>query len=109
LLQAGGDRWQALVPVIVRRSGGIPLYLVSYAEELGRRGEAEPGLDLPWTVAQGVRQRVVALPENAQELLGVAAVTGRVVQADVLGHVTSRDEEDVLQALDAAVDAYLLE
>jgi hypothetical protein len=33
---------------------------------------------VPWEVAQGIRQRVAALPAAAREVLGAAAVVGRV-------------------------------
>ncbi len=51
---------------------------MSYAEDLRlREGGPAPALELPWTVAQVIRQRVAALPEQARELLGIAAVIGR--------------------------------
>ena len=72
-------------------------------------GEAvEPELSLPWTVAQVIRQRVVALPETARELLGVAAAVGRVMSLSLLVRITNRSDEEVLEALETAVDARLL-
>jgi tetratricopeptide (TPR) repeat protein len=108
LLPADVERQDALLAAIVRRAGGVPLYLVSYAEEMSRRSDAGAHLDVPWTVAQVVRQRVVALPPRAQELLGAAAVAGRVVQTELLQQVTNHVEQDVLEALEAAFDAHLL-
>jgi tetratricopeptide (TPR) repeat protein len=65
-------------------------------------------LSLPWTAAQVIRQRVLALPETAQELLGVAAAAGRTVSHSLLIQITHRSDDEVLEALEAAVDARLL-
>ncbi len=103
-----GTETGAVVPAIVRRAGGVPFFLISYLENL-RPGEAvEPELSLPWTVAQVIRQRVVALPETARELLGVAAAVGRMVSLSLLVRITNRSDEEVLEALETAVDARLL-
>jgi transcriptional regulator with XRE-family HTH domain/tetratricopeptide (TPR) repeat protein len=98
----------AVVPAIVRRAGGVPFFLISYSDNLHPGEGSEPELTLPWTVAQVIRQRVLALPETAQELLGVAAAAGRVVSHSLLVRVTHRSDEEVLQALETAVDARLL-
>src|SRR5205823_12107816 len=63
----------------------------------------------PWTVAQGYRQRVAILPEAPQQVLGVAAVVGRVASRALLVRVVARPEEEVLAALAAACRARLLD
>lgn len=108
LLPSDVTRPETLLAAIVKRAEGIPLFVVSFAEELSRRREVGAHLDVPWTVAQVVRQRVVALPRRAQELLGVASVAGRIVRAELLAQATNQVEEDVLEALEAACDARLL-
>jgi tetratricopeptide (TPR) repeat protein len=60
-------------------------------------------------VAQGLRQRVAALPGAAQEVLRVAAVVGRVVAPALLTAVAAQPERAVLAALDAAGRAGLLQ
>ncbi|HWE62871.1 MAG TPA: tetratricopeptide repeat protein, partial [Chloroflexota bacterium] len=90
---------------LLNRAGGMPFFLVSYAQGLSD-GALEEGV--PWDVAQGVRQRIAALPETAQEVLNVAAVTGRVVPRSVLLRVTGHPEEQVLPGLEAACRAGLL-
>src|SRR5690348_486965 len=74
----------AVLSAIVRRAGGVPFFLVSYAEQV--RGDSPGGapLAVPWTVAQVIGQRVAALPGPAKELLSVAAVAGRVVPHTLL-------------------------
>jgi transcriptional regulator with XRE-family HTH domain/tetratricopeptide (TPR) repeat protein len=97
----------AVLPAIVRRAGGVPFFLVSYAEQV-RDGPGATQLAVPWTVAQVIGQRVAALPGPAQDLLGAAAVVGRVVPHALLARVTGRDDEQVLQAVEAALAARLL-
>ncbi len=103
-----GTTPRTVVPAIVRRAGGVPFFLISYLENLPSGAEGEPELSLPWTVAQVIRQRVLALPEPAQELLGVAAAAGRSVSHSILIQITHRSDDEVLLALEAAVDARLL-
>ncbi len=94
----------ALVPRVVQRAGGVPFYLVSYARGL----QAGLGESIPWDLAQGLRQRVAALSGEAQEVLGVAAVLGRVVQPGELIAVAEQPQGVVLAALEAAERARLL-
>src|SRR5262249_30751467 len=68
-----------------------------------------PESGIPWNLAQGLRQRVAALPEAARVVLGVAAVGGRNVSRALLTAVVAYTEEDVLAALEAACRAQLLE
>jgi tetratricopeptide (TPR) repeat protein len=60
-------------------------------------------------VAQSVRQRVAALPEGARELLGIAAVAGRVTARALLTQISLHPEREVLAALEDAGHAGLLE
>jgi transcriptional regulator with XRE-family HTH domain/tetratricopeptide (TPR) repeat protein len=100
---------------LLQRAGGVPFFLVSWAQALRRgtlEGSPHGGVaadDVPWDLAQGVRQRVASLPEAARELLGVAAVAGRVVSQSVLAAVVARPEREVVEALEAACRIRLLE
>jgi tetratricopeptide (TPR) repeat protein len=85
----------------------VPFFLVSYAEQV-RGGQSGAPLAVPWTVAQVIGQRVAVLPGPAQELLSVAAVAGRVVPHTLLAQVTGRDDEQVLEAVETALEARLL-
>jgi len=102
-----GEQMPTVLPAIVRRAGGVPFFLVSYAEQV-RGGEGGAPLAVPWTVAQVIGQRVAVLPGPAQELLSVAAVAGRVVPHTLLAQVTGRDDEQVLEAVETALEARLL-
>jgi predicted ATPase len=93
---------------LVRLTGGVPFFLISYARAVGVPTDGwgaapagdEPGI--PWTVTQTIQQRVAALSEEARELLGVAAVIGRVVEPTLLAAVATRAERDLLAALETA-------
>ena len=109
LAQEGEQQEQpAVLSAIVRRAGGVPFFLVSYAEQVSGGGQGEAPLAVPWTVAQVIGQRVAALPGPAKELLSVAAVAGRVVLHSLLAQVTDSDDEQVLEAVETALEARLL-
>ena len=102
-----GEHGPAVLQAIVRRAGGVPFFLVSYAEQIQDTQGGTP-LTVPWTVAQVIGQRVAALPDPAQHLLEAAAVAGRVVPHRLLAQVTRDDEEELLQAIEAVLAARLL-
>jgi tetratricopeptide (TPR) repeat protein len=108
-LLAGETTGPALRARVLQRAGGVPFFLVSCAE--GLRQDPEEGMReaVPWDVMQSVRQRVTALPEVARQALGIAAVIGRTAPYGLLQTVAARPEQEVLDALDAACQAHLLE
>ncbi len=102
---------------VLRRAAGIPFYLVSTARALLAEEENEEDdgrmWQVPWTVAQSIRARIAALPERARELLGMAAVIGRVVPSALLLTLVARtdgraDEDEAIAALEATCAAGLL-
>ena len=107
-LAPAGEQMPTVLQAIVRRAGGVPFFLVSYAEQVSDGGQGGAPLAVPWTVAQVIGQRVAALPGPAKELLSVAAVAGRVVSHTLLAQVTDSDDEQVLEAVETALDARLL-
>jgi tetratricopeptide (TPR) repeat protein len=108
-LLAGDTAGPALRTQVLQRAGGVPFFLVSCAE--GVRQDEEDGAreTVPWDVMQSVRQRVTALPEAARRVLGMAAVIGRTAPHGLLNTVAARPEHEVLDALEAACHAHLLE
>ena len=95
---------------VLRRSGGVPFFLVSCAQAL--RQQTATGIaaqQVPWTVAQSIRQRVAALPPAAQDLLGASAVIGRRASGRLLQALALQKERETLEALEAACQARLLE
>jgi len=103
-----GEQMPPVLSAIVRRAGGVPFFLVSYAEQVRGGGHGGAPLAVPWTVAQVIGQRVAVLPGPAKELLSVAAVAGTVVPHTLLAQVTGSDDEQVLQAVETALEARLL-
>jgi len=94
---------------LLERAGGVPFVLVSCAQSLRTEERADGGADVvPWDVAQGVRQRVAALPAHGRELLDVAAVVGGYTPRALLVAVAGRPEE-ALVMLEAACRSRLLE
>jgi transcriptional regulator with XRE-family HTH domain/tetratricopeptide (TPR) repeat protein len=111
---------------MLRRAEGLPFYLVSSARALqespagatranqgaGREGRltavTSGSGQVPASVAESIRARIALLPETAQQLAEVAAVTGRVISAPVVMAVSARTEEETLDALDMLVQAGLL-
>jgi tetratricopeptide (TPR) repeat protein/transcriptional regulator with XRE-family HTH domain len=103
----------------LRRAGGVPFYLVSFAQELQAHGAAdvtgrEAAPLLPWQVAASIRQRVALLPEAAQEALAgvaVGAEASRGVPHGALATVARQlghDEQWLATAVEAAQHAQLL-
>ncbi len=94
---------------VLRLAGGVPFFLVScaHAFRAGALADAEVD-DLPWDVAQTVRQRVAALPPLAQSLVATAAVAGRQTPARTLLATADQPRHDVLAALEDACHARLL-
>lgn len=110
LLESMGDDHAALREHVVQRAGGVPFFVVSWVQAL--RAEALAGVPsptVPWNLAQGIRQRVAALPVAAQDVLGIAAVAGRDTPRVLLLRVAARPEREALDGLQAACRARLLE
>ncbi|HEX6542297.1 MAG TPA: AAA family ATPase, partial [Ktedonobacterales bacterium] len=97
---------------VVQRAGGVPFFLVSCAQgrQDGSLLESGPE-DVPWDIAETVRQRVAVLPDEARDLLPVVAVADRGIARTTLmavGARQGRDEPNMLRGLDAALRAGLL-
>lgn len=96
---------------ILARADGLPFFLVSCAQGL-LTGDQR----VPWNLAQSIRQRIAALPDESQGLLAAAAVAGRVVSRSILIAMVAAPEGDAaslapttsVTGLDAACRARLL-
>jgi DNA-binding CsgD family transcriptional regulator/tetratricopeptide (TPR) repeat protein len=93
-----------LAEQIHRRSDGNPFFV----EELLGAGEDAAAGPLPSTLRVVLLARIVAMPERAQVVIGVAAVAGRRVDHDVLAKVAAMDDGDLLDALRTAVSSQVL-
>lgn len=95
---------------LLARAGGMPFYLVSCAQAM-RAGSLDDSDAVPWDVAQGIQQRLTALPRSAQDLLNLAAVMGRSAPRTLLVAVASGaglEEREALDALEAICRTRLL-
>lgn len=107
-LLPGLPRTEAERQVLVR-AGGVPFFLVSCAQDLRSGSLGSGGGEVPWDVAQSIRQRVAGLRPEVRGVLEAAAVIGRTVPVSVLLAVAGGEQEAVVDAIDAACDARLLE
>ncbi|WIG59112.1 MAG: hypothetical protein OJF49_001859 [Ktedonobacterales bacterium] len=111
LLPEGRRGDAALVAAVTQRAGGVPFFLVSYAQSLdaGVLG-ATLREEVPWDVAQSIRQRIAPLPEDAREVLEVAALAGQVVARGMLSAAlrAQQSDEELARALEAVCQARLL-
>src|SRR5262249_50933301 len=92
----------ATVERVIQRAGGVPFYLVSFAQSQQAGTSGDTPDDVPWDVTQTIRQRVAALPKSAHEILDIAALAGQVIARALIVAVAagasgapgaSRDEE----------------
>jgi transcriptional regulator with XRE-family HTH domain/tetratricopeptide (TPR) repeat protein len=112
LLDGHGRTDEALNARVLRRAGGVPLFLVSCAQAV-RTGElaSDDERKVPADVAALVRQRVAQLPAAGPHLLQVAAVVGHPIPRAVLLAApggAAPERAAMLAALDAATEADLL-
>jgi transcriptional regulator with XRE-family HTH domain len=109
LLEGVEGAGSALRERLLRRTGGVPSFIVSCVRGLrlhGREGGAEDVI--PWDVVHGLRQRVEVLPEAAREVLRALVVVGDGAPRALLVAVVARPEDEVLAGLAAACRARLL-
>jgi len=94
----------ALLDAIEQRAEGNPFFV----EELLASSSGDPGEGLPPTLREVLMTRVTALSEEAQRVLGVAAVAGRSVEGDLLAEVAGSDESSIETGLREALAAQIL-
>lgn len=97
-----------VVQRVLQRAGGIPFFLVSYAQGLSALPRDETPDAVPWDLRQGVRQRVAALPPAAREVLALAALAGREASRSLLIEAAGQAVGAVVDALDELCLARLL-
>jgi predicted ATPase len=98
----------AVAAQVVQRVGGVPFFLLSYAQGLEAAGGAVPD-GVPWDLRQSLLRRVQALPEVGRALVTVAAIAGRVVPRALLLAVLALPAKEMHEALESACRAGLLE
>lgn len=66
-------------------------------------------LEVPQSVRMAIQSRVVNLPDDAQDMLRLAAIVGREFEYEVLAAASDLDEDPLIDALEAAQQAQLIE
>jgi tetratricopeptide (TPR) repeat protein len=104
---ATGERpLEQTVAEIFKLTEGHPLYL----KEVVDLGVARGGFrKIPATLTAAIRERVDSLPEETQEILGIASVLGRDVELDALAELAGGPRDRVEAQLEPALAIRLLE
>lgn len=116
-----GDRvYPTLVTSVFKITEGNPFFAQEITRELKKSGQVEKHrgqwrlrartqLGVPTQLGVLVRERVTRLGESVEPALTAAAVAGREFSFDVLRGAVSLSDEELLDALDAALVGHLLE
>ncbi|HEU5037333.1 MAG TPA: BTAD domain-containing putative transcriptional regulator [Nocardioides sp.] len=103
---------EAETEALRRRTEGNPFFLVEYARLARDRGdlhallaEAQP----PAAVHEVLSRRLATLDRETRDLLQSASVLGRIFELGTLATTADRDEDAVLDALDPALAAGLVD
>ena len=118
--RAGAEVPLAFAALVASETGGNPFFVdevVDHLEErgsFGRRGDAwtmpttAATLGVPEGVRELVRQRASRLRESTQQLMGIAALVGRVFDLGVVADAADVKEAELLDALDEAAATRLV-
>ncbi len=104
----GGRLDAALAGSLHDQTGGNPFLIEQLVRHLEETGIGDPG-NAPAEARQIISQRVNHLPDGGPDLLRRAALIGRDFDLSILLETTSWDEDSVIDLLDAAVAAGLLD
>ncbi|MDQ5894395.1 MAG: family ATPase [Actinomycetota bacterium] len=104
----GGRLDEALAVSLHDQTGGNPFLIEQLVRHLEETGISDPG-NAPAEIRQVVAQRVNHLPEGGPDLLRRASLIGRDFDLSILMATTSLNEDQVIDLLDAAVAAGLLD
>ncbi len=110
-----------LAGALCRETDGNPFFareIVRHLAETGAIFQDEDGrwhanfdladVRLPESVREVVGQRVARLGNEAQRVLSTAAVVGRQFDLDLVARLTDRDEDELLDLLEEAIEAAVI-
>ncbi|SHN44029.1 BTAD domain-containing putative transcriptional regulator [Cryptosporangium aurantiacum] len=98
-----------VIALLRERTGGNPLFVRELARLMAAEGLASARGSVPTGVGDVLRRRIARLPGPSVTVLRQAAVLGREVDVDLLAEVAGRDPDEVIDALETAVLAGLLD
>ena len=109
----GGKIDGSTVRTIREETGGNPFFVKQLVRNLEEGGAAvarrqSGGFSVPDGIRDVIQSRVARLPEGSERVLQVASLIGRKFDLVVLERVVDMPEDDLLDALDAAVRAGML-
>ncbi|HEX6817514.1 MAG TPA: hypothetical protein VF120_04005, partial [Ktedonobacterales bacterium] len=96
---------------LLRRAGGIPLVIVSYAKAVGGGPDHELPASVPAAVLEAVRLGMGAISQVARQVAQVVSVAGGPIPRAAVVMVAGKlgaSEQAVVQALDSGCSANLL-
>ena len=116
----GREAPEELVRFVYGHTEGNAFFIEQVVRSLFENGNMEPmsseaarvtlaQFPPPEAVADVVQRRLARMSESAREVLQIAAVAGREFDVDVVLALTKRTEDAVLDALDEATEAGVLE
>ncbi|MCY1139165.1 BTAD domain-containing putative transcriptional regulator [Actinoplanes sp. Pm04-4] len=105
LAEAGPE----LLAMVAERTNGNPLFVRELARLIAAEGAGAAGSGIPAGVREVLRRRIARLPDAVATTLRQVAVLGREADLDVLAAVAGREPDDLLDSLEAAVLAGLLD
>ena len=97
------------VVLLRERTGGNPLFVRELARLMVAEGKDAAQVGIPAGVGDVVRRRVARLPPQTATALRQAAVLGREVDITLLGELARSGDDELLDALEPAVLAGLLD
>ena len=109
----GGPVDPSTVRTIRDETNGNPFFVKQLVRHLEEGGDAHArrqsgGFNVPDGLREVIQSRIGRLPEGAERVLQVASLMGREFELSVLERVVDVPEDDLLDGLDAAVRAGML-
>lgn len=111
-LTVGSAPSDCLLAAVHRETDGNPLFVREVAQLLAHEGRLDSaedptfrGLGIPQGIKQVIGRRLRQLSDACRQVLTVASVLGREVDAEVVEGVTRLSREQLLQAFDEAFTA----
>jgi DNA-binding CsgD family transcriptional regulator len=98
----------SVVEAVYERTEGNPLFVTQIAQLISHAGGEWSG-DIPQAVRDAIGQQLSRLSDACQQLLTVASALGRAFEFGVLARVTDSPDDDLLNLIDEALEARVLE
>jgi transcriptional regulator with XRE-family HTH domain len=94
---------------VLAQAGGLPFYVVAWAQELRVNPQHAASDEVPWAVRQSIRYRIDALAPSVRPVLEAVAVAGGEATSTLLAALAGGPEHELVEALEAACRERLLQ